>query len=118
MSTIPSAAPGLNVTSVVVALPWYERVLGFTAVYVVPGEDPPYALVERDGLTLHLRKRPDGAGTSFCYLTVSDAQSWFDEFVANGATFRRRIEASSYGMRDFELMDCCGNLIGVGEPST
>ncbi len=117
MSNIPHAAPGLNVTSVAEALAWYIRVLGFTVVYTVPGEDPPYGLIQREGLTLHLRKRPDAAGTSFCYLTVTNAQQWFDDFADHGAPFRRRLETSSYGMRDFEVMDCCGNLIGVGEPS-
>jgi len=73
--------------------------------------------IERDILTLHLRKRHEAAGTSFCYLVVDEAQHWFDDLVTNGASIRRRIERSSYGMRDFELSDCCGNLIGVGEPS-
>lgn len=116
--TSSTAAPGLNVTSVVEAMEWYGRVLGFTVVFVIPGEDPPYGLIQREGMTLHLRKRPEAAGTSFCYLEVTNVQQWFDLLVANGARFRRRLETSSYGMRDFELIDCCGNLIGVGEPST
>lgn len=112
-----TAAPGLNVTSVTDAMAWYDRVLGFTVVFVVPGDDPPYGLIHREGMTLHLRKRPEAAGTSFCYLQVTDVQKWFDHLVANGAHFRRRLETSSYGMRDFELIDCCGNLIGIGEAS-
>lgn len=115
---MPRAAPGLNVVSVTDAMAWYGRMLGFTIEFVVPGDDPPYGVIQRADLTLHLRKRPDAAGTSFCYLVVDDAQRWFDDLVANGASFRRRIETSSYGMRDFELFDCCGNLIGVGEPSS
>lgn len=113
---MPSAAPGLNVVNVADAVAWYGRVLGFTLDFIVPGDDPPYAVIKRDDLTLHLRKRPDVAGTSFCYLVVDDAQRWFDELVGAGATFRRRIETSSYGMLDFEMFDCCDNLIGVGQP--
>ena len=112
-----TAAPGLNVTNVSEAVAWYERVLGFTVVFVVSGDDPPYGVIKRDALTLHLRKRPDAAGTSFCYLVVENAQQWFDDSAAKGASFRRRIETSSYGMRDFELLDGCGNVIGIGEPS-
>ena len=114
---MPHAAPGLNVTDVRAAIAWYERTLGFSRGFVVPGEDPPYALIHREGLTLHLRKRPDAAGTSFCYLEVDDIERWNEEFIAAGVPFLRTIENSSYGMRDFELMDCCGNLIGVGQPS-
>lgn len=114
---MPHAAPGLNVTDVKAALAWYERVLGFSRGFVVPGEDPPYALIHREGLTLHLRKRPEAAGTSFCYLEVADVERWNTGCIAAGATFRRAIENSSYGMRDFELIDCCGNLIGVGQQS-
>jgi len=113
---MPSAAPGLNVVNVADAVAWYERVLGFTLAFIVPGDDPAYGVIERGDLTLHLRKRPDAAGTSFCYLVVEHAQQWFDDLVAKGASFRRRIESSSYGMRDFEMFDCCGNLIGVGQP--
>ncbi len=114
---MPSAAPGLNVTNVPEAIAWYGRILGFTPSFVVPGDDPPYAVIRRDCLTLHLRKRPEAAGTSFCYLVVEDAQQWFAQGEANGATFRRRIEKSAYGMCDFEMFDGCGNLIGIGEPS-
>jgi uncharacterized glyoxalase superfamily protein PhnB len=114
---MPSAAPGLNVVKVPEAIAWYIQMLGFTRGFVVPGEDPPYALIHREGLTLHLRKRPEAAGTSFCYLEVDDAQRWFDEAVTVGVTFRRTIERSSYGMLDFEMIDCCGNLIGVGQPT-
>jgi uncharacterized glyoxalase superfamily protein PhnB len=112
-----TAAPGLNVTNVSEAVTWYARMLGFTVVFVVPGDDPPYGVITRNALTLHLRKRPDAAGTSFCYLVVENAQLWFDELVATGASFRRPIETSSYGMRDFEVLDCCGNIIGIGEAS-
>lgn len=114
---MPSAAPGLNVVNVAESAVWYQRVMGFTLAFIVPGDDPPYGVIKRGDMTLHLRKRPDVAGTSFCYLVVDDAQRWFEELVANGASFRRRIGTSSYGMRDFELLDCCGNLIGIGEPS-
>ncbi|MBA3699096.1 MAG: VOC family protein [Planctomycetes bacterium] len=114
---MPSAAPGLNVVNVTEAIAWYARVLGFSRGFVVPGEDPPYGLIHHEGLTLHLRKRPEAAGTSFCYLEVDDAQCWFDESAATGATFRRTIDRSSRGMLDFEVSDCCGNLIGVGQPT-
>jgi hypothetical protein len=33
------------------------------------------------------------------------------------ATFRRHLETSSYGMRDCEVLDCCGNRIGLGQPT-
>lgn len=114
---MPHAAPGLNVVDVTAAIDWYVRILGFSRGFVVPGDDPPYALIHRDGLTLHLRKRPDAAGTSFCYLEVDDIERWNTGFIAAGATFRRALENSPYGMRDLELIDCCGNLIGVGQRS-
>lgn len=75
-------------------------------------------MIGRGDLTLHLRKRPDVAGTAFCHLVVDDAQRWFDRLVANGATFRRRLETSPYGMRDFAMIDCRGDLTGIGEPSS
>lgn len=112
------AAPGLNVVEVKAAIAWYARSLGFSRGFVVPGEDPSYALIHRDGMTLHLRRRPDAAGTSFCYLEVDDVERWNSDCIAAGVTFRRAIESSSYGMRDFELIDCCGNLIGVGQQSS
>lgn len=108
------ASPGLNVSDVRIAITWYQRVLGFAPVYVVPGDDPPYAVLRRGALSLHLRRRAVAAGTSFCYLTVENADHWFAECETAGATFRRRIETSPYGLRDFELSDCCGNLIGIG----
>src|ERR1043165_7176632 len=101
------AAPGLNVEDVLLAIAWYAR-LGFSVRYQVPGEDPPYAVIGCGDLGLHLRRRPLAAGTSFCYLVVDDAQEWFDRAAAAGVVFRRRIERSDYGMRDFEMMDLCG----------
>ena len=37
--------------------------------------------------------------------------------MAKDALFRRRIETNWCGMRDFDVLDCCCNLIGIGEPS-
>lgn len=109
-----AAEPGLNVDSVAKAIAWYARVAGFSPRFVVPGADPPYALIARDGLVLHLRKRPEAAGTSFCYLVVPDADAWFARLKAQGASFTREIEDSDYGMRDFDLRDCCGNSLQIG----
>jgi predicted enzyme related to lactoylglutathione lyase len=73
-----------------------------------------YAVLRRDLVAIHLRRSGTGAGRSFCYLEVADADRLAAELQAAGATFKRGIEDSSYEMRDFEIVDCCGNVIGIG----
>jgi uncharacterized glyoxalase superfamily protein PhnB len=65
-------------------------------------------------VAIHLQLRDGAAGTSACYITVDDADAVWAEVQKAGATVS--IENSSYGMRDFNVADPDGNILGFGQP--
>lgn len=108
------AAPGLKVHDLNAAKRYYVEVLGFTAGYSNEG----YATLERDSVPGHLEldTSGNGAGRGFCYMRIENVDLLYQEFVANGAHVDRPIEDSPYGMRDFNIADPDGNVLGFGAP--
>jgi uncharacterized glyoxalase superfamily protein PhnB len=112
-------SPTLLVADMRRALSYFEHNLGFRCVFKIDdGQDPdiPYAIVERDQVSIHLQLSATHAGSSACYVMVTDADRLFAEFQAAGAHVTRAIENSSYGMRDFNIADPDGNTLGFGQP--
>lgn len=97
-------APTLGVRDVKKAAEYYTNVLGFecpNGVFegVAPGEGGVYAIVNRDGVEVHLqiRRREVFAGErerieGDVYLFVPDADALFEEFRAKGVTIHRAPE--------------------------
>jgi uncharacterized glyoxalase superfamily protein PhnB len=113
------AHPGLAVKDMHAALTFYEHKLGFRCTFKVHDDlhpEIPYAIVRRDEVELHLSRSGDSAGRASCYIDVDDADALFEEFRRAGVEIQRAIEDSSYGMRDFNIKDLDGNVLGFGQP--
>ncbi len=112
------ACPGFPVASVDTAIEFYTRRLGFICIYTLKPVDSPYGIVERGHVAIHLQRSVEHSGHAFCYLNVVDADALYQECLGQGVTIQRHIENSSYGMRDFVIVDCFGNQIQIGHPIT
>jgi len=114
------ASPGFYVADMLTSIQWYEDYLGFKCTYKVPSESiPPYAIVTRDGVSIHLSldRSASKIGTGFCYIETNHIDDIYTEFQEAGVIFLRTIEESSYGMRDFVIKDNEGNEISFGSVS-
>jgi uncharacterized glyoxalase superfamily protein PhnB len=119
---ITDATPVLLVRDVVKAAAYYVDKLGFS-VDRFWGEPPMFTIAKRDGVFVMLNQvgagddfRPNGAydGRFSVYVDVNDADAMHAEFQAKGADIVCEPEDQPYMMREFQVRDLDGHLLGFG----
>ena len=125
-----SVAPVLGCRDVRGAAYYFRDVLGFEldaehGIHdgVDADEGAIYAIVRREGVTVHLqiRRREIFAGPregieSDVYVYVTDADALYAEYVGRNVRVVRPIEDSRYGLRDFVVEDGEGHRLVFGSP--
>lgn len=108
-------APELPAKGLEAALEYYEQRLGFETAMRTP--DGGYAIVERDGVAIHLFEDA-GAGRSSVgiHIFTPDLDELYAEFEARGAQFLQPIERKPWGNREFRVKDEFGNELKFTEP--
>jgi predicted enzyme related to lactoylglutathione lyase len=101
-------------------LGFYKEVLGFTA----RRKSPEYAIVERDGQTIHFMKAASEhvmecvRGHTEIYIEVSGIRSLWEHVKTFRARYSiRDLFDREYGMTEFHIGDPNGCLVFVGEPT-
>lgn len=119
---ITDATPVLLVRDVVKAAGYYTDKLGFKSERFW-GEPPMFTIARRDGVSVMLNQvsasnqfRPNGDydGRFSVYVDVSDADALHAEFQANGADIVCEPEDQPYMMREFQVRDLDGHVLGFG----
>jgi uncharacterized glyoxalase superfamily protein PhnB len=119
---ITDATPVLLVRDVVKAAGYYTDKLGFTTERFW-GEPPMFTIARRDGVSVMLNQvgagdqfQPNGAydGRFSVYVDVSDADALHAEFKGKGAYIVCEPEDQPYMMREFQVRDLDGHLLGFG----
>ena len=119
---IRDATPVLLVKDVVKAAAYYTDKLGFR-VERFWGEPPMFTIARRDGVSVMLNQvgagdtfRPNGAydGRFSIYIDTNDADALHAEFQTNGADIVCPPDDQPYLMREFQVRDVDGHLIGCG----
>lgn len=95
------------------ALAFYGQ-LGFQTTY----HDGGFAVVERDGVDLHLNHPPDPPmHHSVCWIAVSNIEALYQQYVPTPAV-QSPLEAKPWGMREFFIRDPFRNLLLFAERLT
>ena len=117
----------LPVRDIAEATDWYEQNLGMSTIYLHEGQEPGevtnYAVLERDGLHVHLildEHFPDAeawvtSGNGYLYLKVRDVDAMYAEVQQRGASIARELRTENWGARGFNLRDPSGNSVHVEE---
>jgi uncharacterized glyoxalase superfamily protein PhnB len=101
----------LSVSDFQAALAFYRDVLEFTIEF----EFGEYAGVKTGDASLHLSSgNPKSPGSGHVYFFCDKVDDYFHLIKQSGASIRRPIEDSPYGMRDFEVEDLDGNILVFG----
>ena len=121
------AVPIMPSTDLDASLAFYER-LGFTSVGAGSHVDWNYLILRRGGVHLHFYGDPtvDPLTTSSsCYVYTDDADALYDTWSAIGVEADPKTGSrlqppvdTSWGMREFALVDPSGNLLRIGSPSS
>lgn len=110
-----AVTPRLPVEDVEALLAFYVGGLGFELGWKW-GEPTTHANVCRGQVSLDLVSVPNGRqGTAMAYVQVSGVDAYHAELKARSIAVTA-IENRPYGMRDFEVVDPCGNRIAFGQP--
>ncbi len=115
MARLTRVAPELPVANLQKALAYFEQNLGFRVAMQMPDGD--YAIVERDGVAIHLFQ--DGSGKhspAGIHIFTPDLEALFAEFQQSGAHLSQGIVRKPWGNRDFRVRDEFGNEIKFTEP--
>ena len=111
----------LAVHSVSESAKFYVDVLGFEIVLQPPG----WIFVKKDNCMIMLGECPDdmhpsqlGCHNYFAYLRVDDADAYYAQVIARGATSVRPIGDKPWGMREFGLTTPDGHRIQIGHVIT
>ena len=118
--TAKKISPMLAVADMEETLGFYKEVLGFTARM----KSPEYAIVERDGQTIHFMKAASEhvmgcvRGHTEIYIEVSGIRSlWEHVKTFNERYSIRDLFDREYGMTEFHIGDPNGCLVFVGGPT-
>ena len=115
MPNLLRIAPELPVAHLPRALEYYELNLGFKTVMTMP--DGAYAIVERDGVAIHLFQS-DAAGLSpvSIHIFADGLDQLHAELQKRGAHLKQGIVQKPWGNRDFRVNDNSGNELKFTEP--
>jgi catechol 2,3-dioxygenase-like lactoylglutathione lyase family enzyme len=127
MARVLRSAPYFPVADVAATAAYYRDTLGFATTYSA-GEPPEFAMCDRDGFAIMLRRVPAPGhivpseaqgGTCDAFLWVDDANALHAELADRGATVvYGPIVQSSYHMLEFAVRDRDGHVLGFGQSMT
>jgi uncharacterized glyoxalase superfamily protein PhnB len=113
MPTLHRIAPELPVVNLRKALDYYKQKLGFQTVMTLPEGD--YAIVERDGVAIHLFTAGPGNGPGSIHVFTEGLDELWREFEKAGTQIKQGIIRKPWGNRDFRVLDDSGNELKFTE---
>jgi uncharacterized glyoxalase superfamily protein PhnB len=113
MPTLTRLAPELPAENLDASLAFYEKQLGFKVKTLLP--DQGYAIVERDGVAIHLFA-DDTHSRAGLHLFTHELEPLHDELLLRGVRVSQPIERKPWGNRDFRVVDPAGNELKFTEP--
>jgi catechol 2,3-dioxygenase-like lactoylglutathione lyase family enzyme len=128
MANLTYISPFFIVADLRNSLAFYTEKLVFELRYIGPDEDPFWAIVGRDQVSIMLKEiapgiRPIPNHTRHewarwdAYISAVDPDVLFEEYVSRGVAFHHPLRVDGDGLRGFEVMDADGYILFFGRPS-
>ena len=120
-------APFFIVRDLMASVDFYRDRLGFELSFLGPDDDPYFAIVVRDSISLMLKAvesavRPtpnssrDLSARWDAYIHTPDPEALAAEFRSRGVSFRQPLGINSDQLQGFEIADADGYVICFGRP--
>lgn len=129
MSNLNYIFPFFIAEDLAASVAFYVDRLGFEVRYTGPADDPYWAIVGRDSVSIMLKaitpeikpmpnptRHPWAAWDA--YIATADPDLLFEEYGSRGLVFRHPIMDNHDGLRGFELADADGYVLFFGRPKT
>jgi catechol 2,3-dioxygenase-like lactoylglutathione lyase family enzyme len=129
MTNLTYISPFFIVTSLKTSVSFYVDKLGFEIRYTGPDEDPYWAIVGRDNISIMLKAiapdvKPIPNHTRHewapwdAYISTTEPDRLFEEYRSNSVIFRKPIHDNSDDLRGFEIEDADGYVLFFGRPNS
>jgi catechol 2,3-dioxygenase-like lactoylglutathione lyase family enzyme len=127
MANLGYISPFFIVTNLKASVSFYVDKLGFEIRYTGPDDDPFWAMVGRDDITIRLKAIADDIkpipnhtrhewARWDAYISTNDPDALFEEYSSTGITFNQPIQNDGDGLRGFEVEDADGYVLFFGRP--
>ena len=129
MSNLTYISPSFIVANLKNSISYYVDKLGFEVRHIGPDENPFFAIVGRDNISIFLKEiAEDIQPIPNCtrhewarwdaYISGADPDSLFEEYSSRGVNFHQSIMDDEDGLRGFEVTDADGYVLFFGRPKT
>lgn len=120
-------SPSFIVSDIKNSVSFYVDKLGFQVRYIAPEEDPFFAIVGRDHISLMLKAIADDIkpipnhtrhewARLDAFIYAADPDVLFEEYRSRGVIFHQSIKDDGDGLRGFEVADADGYILFFGRP--
>jgi len=127
MANLTNIFPFFIVADLKAAVSFYTGKLGFIVQYMGPDDEPYWAIVGRDDISIMLKKITDDVkpvpnhtlhewAPWDAYIHLSDPAVLYEEYRAADIEFRQPLKDNSDGIRGFEVVDADGYVLFFGRP--
>jgi catechol 2,3-dioxygenase-like lactoylglutathione lyase family enzyme len=127
MANLSYISPFFIVADLKASVAFYVDKLGFEIRYIGPDDDPFWAMIGRDNITIMLKAIADDIkpipnhtrhewARWDAYISTNKPDTLFEEYSSTGITFRQPIQNDGDGLRGFEVEDADGYVLFFGRP--
>ena len=127
MANLTWISPFFIVTSLKTSVSFYTDKLGFEVRYIGPDDDPFFAIVGRDQISIMLKEiaadvKPVPNHTCHkwarwdAYISVAEPDTLFEEYDSGAIVFRQPFRDDDDGLHGFEIADADGYVLFFGRP--
>lgn len=128
MSNLTYIMPFFIVGDLKIATSFYVDQLGFVIRYMGPDEDPYWAIVGRDDISIMLKAIAPGINAIpnhtrhewapwDAYISANEPDKLFEEYRSKNVGFHKPIHNNSDDIRGFEIKDTDGYVLFFGRPN-
>ena len=129
MTKLTYIFPFFIVTNLKTSVSFYVDKLGFETRYIGPDDNPYWAIVGRDNISIMLKEiapdiKPVPNHTRHewarwdAYISTTEPDTLFEKYRSNGVAFSKPIHNNSDDLRGFEIEDADGYVLFFGHPNT
>lgn len=127
MENLTYISPSFIVESLRASVSFYVDKLGFKTRFIGPDDDPFWAIVGRDQISIFLKEIAPGIKSIpnhtrhewapwDAYISAADPGALFEEYCSRDVAFHQPLQTNDDGLLGFEIEDADGYVLFFGRP--
>ena len=128
MTNLTYIMPCFIIADLKISVSFYVDKLGFEVRYIGPDNNPYWAIVGRDNISIFLKAIavdvkpiPNHTRNKWApwdaYISTAEPDKLFEEYRSNDVSFSKPIHDNSDNLRGFEIEDADGYILFFGRPN-